>query len=130
MGCVISNRNHSFAALKATRECVINIPTRELAAQVAGCGNSSGRKVDKFKAFGLTPAAAACVAAPLIAECYASLECKLADAKFVSRYCFFVLEVVKAWVDSARKHPQTLHHRGRGAFMVAGETIKPPSKMK
>ena len=26
VGCVISNRNHSFKLLKATRECVINIP--------------------------------------------------------------------------------------------------------
>jgi len=28
VGCVISGNNHSFAALKATRECVINIPDR------------------------------------------------------------------------------------------------------
>ena len=31
VGCVISNRNYSFEILKATRECVINIPTVELA---------------------------------------------------------------------------------------------------
>ena len=30
VGCVISDRNHSFGVLKATRECVINIPTAEL----------------------------------------------------------------------------------------------------
>ena len=34
VGCVISNRNHSFETLKATRECVINIPTVELAKQL------------------------------------------------------------------------------------------------
>ena len=27
VGCVISNRNYSFGLLKATKECVINIPT-------------------------------------------------------------------------------------------------------
>ena len=27
VGCVISDRNHTFSSLKATRECVINIPT-------------------------------------------------------------------------------------------------------
>jgi hypothetical protein len=41
-----------------------------------------------------------------------------------------VLEVVKDWIDSACKDPRTLHHQGRDVFMVAGETIKLPSKMK
>jgi flavin reductase (DIM6/NTAB) family NADH-FMN oxidoreductase RutF len=27
VGCIISNRNYSFDLLKATNECVINIPT-------------------------------------------------------------------------------------------------------
>ena len=130
VGCVISNRNHSFGALKATKECVINIPTVALAAQVVGCGNTSGRKVDKFKHFGLTPAAGARVKAPLIDECYAALECKIVDAKLVPTYCFFILEVLKAWIEPSIKHPRTMHHLGRGAFMLAGETIKLPSKMK
>ena len=130
VGCVISDRNHSFGVLKATKECVINIPTVELAAQVVGCGNTSGRKVDKFKAFGLTPAVASRVKAPLIDECYASLECKVVDAKLVAKYCFFILEVLKAWIDTSRKDPRTIHHLGRGAFMVAGRTIKLPSRKK
>ena len=130
VGCIVSNRNHSFGMLKATGECVINIPTVEMAAGMVGCGNTSGRKTDKFAAFGLTPAKASRVKAPLIEECYASLECRLIDARMVAKYNFFVLEVLKAWIDPARKQPRTLHHRGRGAFMVAGRTIKLPSKMK
>ena len=58
VGCVVSDRNCTFGVLKATRECVINIPTVELAAKAVGCGNTSGSKVDKFKAFRLTPATA------------------------------------------------------------------------
>jgi flavin reductase (DIM6/NTAB) family NADH-FMN oxidoreductase RutF len=127
VGCVISNRNYSFETLKATRECVINIPTVELAEKVVACGNASGEQVDKFKAFGLTPVAAACVRAPLIAECYASLECKVVDGKLAAKYNFFVLEVVKAWIDPSRKHPRTIHHQGEGVFMVAGRTIHLPS---
>jgi flavin reductase (DIM6/NTAB) family NADH-FMN oxidoreductase RutF len=56
VGCVLGRGDYSFAALKATRECVLNIPTEELAEQVVGCGNTSGRDTDKFTAFGLTPA--------------------------------------------------------------------------
>jgi flavin reductase (DIM6/NTAB) family NADH-FMN oxidoreductase RutF len=126
VGCVISNRNYSFEILKATNECVINIPTVELAKKVVGCGNTSGRRVDKFKTFGLTPVAAAVVQVPLIAECYANLECKFIDRKLVTQYNFFVLEVVTAWIDPRQKHPRTMHHCGEGEFLVAGRTIKLP----
>ena len=130
VGCVISNRNHSFGLLKATRECVINIPTVELAEQVVGCGNTSGATVDKFTRFGLTARPASRVGAPLIAECFANLECRVVDTRMVPKYCFFVLEVVKAWVDTSVKAPRTIHHLGMGQFMVAGEKIKLKSKMK
>ena len=130
VGCVVSANDFSFTALKATRQCVLNIPTLELAEQVVACGNSSGRSVDKFKTFGLTPVPAALVEAPLVAECFASLECRVADTRLVNRYNFFVLEVLKAWVDPKCKDPRTLHHRGHGKFMVAGETVQWPSKMK
>jgi flavin reductase (DIM6/NTAB) family NADH-FMN oxidoreductase RutF len=130
VGCVVSGRDFSFEALRATRQCVLNIPTRELAAQVVGCGNTSGRRVDKFKRFGLTQVPASLVKAPLIDECYANLECRVADTRWVNRYNFFVLEVLKGWRDPACKDPRTLHHRGWGTFMVAGETLKLRSKMK
>ena len=130
IGCVISNRNYSFSLLKAGKECAINIPTVELAAQVVGCGNSSGRKLDKFSRYNLTPTPAARIKAPLIDECYAALECRLADTRLAAKYCFFILEVLKAWIDPSCQHPRTLHHRGRGVFMLAGETIELPSKMK
>jgi flavin reductase (DIM6/NTAB) family NADH-FMN oxidoreductase RutF len=127
VGCVISNRNYSFETLKATKECVINIPTADLAEALVGCGNTSGQRADKCKAFGLTPVAAMCVKAPLIVECYANLECRVVDEKLVAKYNFFVLEVVKAWIDPSRKHPRTIHHQGEGVFMVAGRTINLPS---
>ncbi|MHB1014228.1 MAG: flavin reductase family protein [Desulfurivibrionaceae bacterium] len=130
VGCVISNRNHSFALLTASNECVINIPTVEIAEKVVDCGNTSGAEIDKFKTFGLTPKPAKQVRAPLIEECFAHLECRVADTSMVDRYCFFVLEVLKAWIDPAVKEPRTIHHRGYGTFMVAGETVTFKSKMK
>jgi flavin reductase (DIM6/NTAB) family NADH-FMN oxidoreductase RutF len=130
VGCVISGNNYSFDALTKSRECVLNIPSVELAKQVVGVGNCSGNKVDKFKKFNLTPLPASQVAAPLIAECFANLECKVADTRMVNKYNFFVLEVVKAWIDPAMKNPRTLHHQGKGVFMVAGDTIRLSSKMK
>jgi flavin reductase (DIM6/NTAB) family NADH-FMN oxidoreductase RutF len=130
VGCVISNRNYTFDILKATKECVINIPTVELAKQVVGCGNTSGRNTDKWKEFHLTPAPASCVTPPLISECFANLECKVVDTRMVTKYNFFILEVLRAWITPSSKPPRTIHHLGKGTFMVAGKRITLHSKMK
>ena len=130
IGCIVSNRNFSFRILKTAKECVINIPTVELAGKIVGCGNISGREVDKFKTFSLTPVPASRVKAPLIGECYANLECRVVDMRMVAKYNLFILEVIKAWIDPSWKQPRTIHHKGKGIFMVAGKTIKLPSRMK
>ena len=130
VACVVSDANHSFAALRASGECVIAIPARKLAAKVVKVGNSSGRDLDKFEAFGLTPVSAEQVAPPLVAECFANLECKVTDTRLVNTYSLFILEVLKAWIDPAQKNPKTIHHRGYGKFVVDGETIKLKSKMR
>lgn len=130
VACVVSNRDYTFEFLLSSGECVINIPTAELSEQVVGCGNTSGQEIDKFGHFRLTPAPSSAVKAPLITECYANLECRVADRTLVEKYGIFILEVLKAWIAPGVKNPQTLHHRGKGTFMVARETIKLASKMK
>jgi flavin reductase (DIM6/NTAB) family NADH-FMN oxidoreductase RutF len=130
VGCVVSDRNHSFRLLRSSGECTINIPTAEIAREVVGCGNSSGRRTDKFARFGLTPLPARRVQAPLVAECYANLECRVVDTRLVRDYGFFVLEVVEAWIARGVKEPRTLHHRGRGVLAIAGRTLRLPSRMK
>jgi flavin reductase (DIM6/NTAB) family NADH-FMN oxidoreductase RutF len=129
VGCIVSNRDYTFEILEETKECVINIPTAELAKKVVACGNISGRTVDKFKKFQLTAEPGTVVQAPLIAECYANLECRVVDTRMVESYCMFVLEVVKAWIDPKKKWPRTLHHKGMGEFMV-GVARELRSKMK
>lgn len=128
VACVVSSANFSFAALRATGECVIAIPARRLARAVVSVGNASGRDVDKFAAFGLTPRPAARVDSPLVAECFANLECRVSDTRLVPKYNLFILEVLKAWIDPAQKRPKTLHHRGFGTFVVDGPTIELESK--
>jgi flavin reductase (DIM6/NTAB) family NADH-FMN oxidoreductase RutF len=129
IACVVSNANYSFAALRATKECVIAIPALEMATKVVGVGNCSGRNVDKFKRFGLTPVLAASVTPPLVAECFANLECRVVDAHLANKFNLFILEVVKAWYDPAQKNPKTIHHHGNGRFAVDGEMIKLKSRM-
>lgn len=126
VGMIVSNQNYSFENLRKTKECVINVPTADLVKKVVSCGKTTGEEVDKFKRFGLTPEPAKEVQAPLIKECYASFEAKVVDTRFVEKYNFFVVEVVKAWVDPKVKEPKTLHHRGSGNFSVPGRTVHVP----
>jgi flavin reductase (DIM6/NTAB) family NADH-FMN oxidoreductase RutF len=129
IACVVSPANFSFKALRATRECVIAVPTVDLISKVVDIGNCSGEDVNKFETFGLTVTPAKKVAAPLIAECLANLECKVTDTRMVNRYALFILEVVKGWIDPKRKERRTFHANGDGIFVVDGQTINLKKKM-
>ena len=80
-------------------------------------GNSPGRHVNKFKAFGLTPVPVTRVRPPLVEECFANLECKVVDTRLVNTYNLFILEVLAAWKDPAQKSLKTIHHSGSGTFV-------------
>lgn len=123
LACCISSANHSFALIRRSKQCVINLPTADLVDTVVGIGNTSGADLDKFAHFGLTAVPATHVAAPLIAECYASFECRLHDGSQIGKHGLFVWEVVKAHVAASPKRPRTLHYRGDGRFMLSGAEI-------
>ncbi len=113
--------NHSFAALRKNRECVIAIPTVDLLDKVVGIGTCSGADTDKFARFKLTPVPGKVVKSPLIKECLANIECKVTD--IVRKHNIVVLEAVAACIDPARKEKRTLHAVGDGTFIVDGRRI-------
>jgi flavin reductase (DIM6/NTAB) family NADH-FMN oxidoreductase RutF len=88
--------NHSRGLIERSRECVVNVPTFDLIDAVIGVENTHGPETDKFAEFGLTPAKANEVGAPLIEECYANFECRLIDDSQSDKYSLFVFECVKA----------------------------------
>lgn len=128
--CYIWEGNHSFGMIRKSKQCVINLPTTDLVNTVVGIGNCSGADTDKFAQFGLTAVPSEKVDAPLIDECYANFECRLADARQISRHGLFIWEVVKAHVASSPRLPQTLHYRGNGEFMVSGRRLSRRSQFK
>ena len=123
IGCIIGPWDYSYEALRRTKECVIAIPTVDLAKTVVDIGNCSGRDEDKFERFGLTQVAGKEVSAPLIKECLANIECRVADMGFVKKYNLWVLEAVAIHVDGKRKERRTLHHNGDGTFTVDGRQL-------
>src|ERR1700754_2807042 len=53
VGCIISSGNHSFEMVRRSEQCVINVPTVDIATTVVKIGNCSGASVDKFETFKL-----------------------------------------------------------------------------
>lgn len=130
IGCYIWTENHSFEMIRKSKECVINIPTHDMANVVVSIGNTTGIEVNKFEKFKLTALPATKIQAPLIKECYANLECKLIDSSLIKKYSLFVFEVVKAHAARSPKNPKTIHYRGDGQFMIAGKSLNLRKKFK
>jgi flavin reductase (DIM6/NTAB) family NADH-FMN oxidoreductase RutF len=113
--------NHSWAALRKHRECVIAIPTVDMLDKVVGIGTCSGADTDKFAKFKLTPVQGKFVKPPLIRECLANIECKVID--IVRKHNIVVLQGVAACIDTARKEKRMVHAVGDGTFIVDGRKI-------
>lgn len=113
--CYISVRpeRHSYAILERTREFVINLTTRQLAAATDWCGVRSGRNYRKFEEMNLTPAAATKVRAPIIEEAPINIECKVTEIKQLGTHDMFIAEVVNVKADELYINPHT------GAFDLA-----------
>jgi len=120
--------NHSFAALRASRECVLSIPAADLLDTAVGVGTCSGKDTDKFARFGLTSVKARHVRAPLIKECLANIECRVVD--ILEPYNIVVLEGLAAYFDSARAEQRMIHAVGDGTFIVDGGRIDRKEMMR
>jgi flavin reductase (DIM6/NTAB) family NADH-FMN oxidoreductase RutF len=99
VGIGIHKARHSHTLISQTREYVVNLPTAGMVEKVDRCGSVSGRDVDKFAAFGLTPLPASQVKPPLIAECPINVECVLRDVIEMGDHDTFVGEVVAVHAD-------------------------------
>ena len=99
--CYISLRpeRHSYGIIRRTGEFVINLTTERMARAVDWCGVKSGRDCDKFRETGLTPAPAAAVAAPIVAEAPVSIECRVKQILPLGSHDMFLAEVVGVQVD-------------------------------
>jgi flavin reductase (DIM6/NTAB) family NADH-FMN oxidoreductase RutF len=99
LGIAIRKARYSHGLISETREYVVNLPTVDIAEKVWNCGSVSGRGVDKFERFGLTPLPATVVKPPLIAECPVNLECRVTDVQVIGDHDLFLGEVVAQHVD-------------------------------
>jgi flavin reductase (DIM6/NTAB) family NADH-FMN oxidoreductase RutF len=94
LGIAIAKPRYSHELISATREYVVNFPTSAMVEIVDGCGSISGRHVDKFAEFRLTPVAGEKVGPPLIAECPLNVECRVLDIWELGDHDLFLGEAV------------------------------------
>ncbi|MBO3802366.1 MAG: flavin reductase family protein [Candidatus Brockarchaeota archaeon] len=119
----VSPKRHSHRLIEETGEFVVNVPPKALIKQIVLCGESSGRRVDKFELTGLTPIPARKVGAPLIKECVSHLECKVVRRYRTGDHTLFLGKVVAASVDRGMlkgtldiSRAETVLHKGGRYF--------------
>ena len=128
----IGSGSYTHEVLRQTKELVINVPGPELIEDLVKCGSTSGRDVDKFSQYWLSPKSARTVKPPWVAEALAHLECVLVDdfEPFADRFNIFVAEVKAAFVQEGcfendrwlvERCAPTVHHLGGPHFVVPGK---------
>ncbi|MBC7288494.1 MAG: flavin reductase family protein [Armatimonadetes bacterium] len=99
VGIAIAPQRYSHELISRQREFVVNLPKADIMDKVWACGRCSGRNVDKFAEFGLTPLPATHVKPPLIAECPVNIECKVIGIETIGDHDLFKGEVLEVHVD-------------------------------
>ena len=94
-------RRHSYGLLRETGEFVINLASASLARTVDFCGMYTGAKVDKFERCALTRLPSVTVAAPSIAECPISIECRVSEVLPMGSHDVFVADILRVTVDES-----------------------------
>lgn len=90
---------HSYNMIKKTGEFTVNIPREDQVDIVDGCGTISGRELEKFEHFQLTPVLGSLVNAPMILECPISMECELKHSLDLASHTVFIGQVVSSYVE-------------------------------
>ncbi len=89
---------YSYPLIRESGEFVLNLPTRPLLTAVDWCGMNSGRDYQKFDQMGLTAAPCSHLAAPQIAECPLTMECKVFQLIPLGSHDMFLADVLAVHV--------------------------------
>ncbi|MGM0687998.1 MAG: flavin reductase family protein [Bacillota bacterium] len=91
---------YSFDIIRDSKEFSINLPSVDQVELADGCGNLSGRDLNKFEHFNLSAVQGTLKYAPMIDECPISLECKVEKILELGSHTIFISRVVATYVSS------------------------------
>jgi flavin reductase (DIM6/NTAB) family NADH-FMN oxidoreductase RutF len=130
LAVALAENHYTSELIEQTGEFAVNVPGENLLPALMTCGSISGRKADKFKKAGITPAAGNKIATPHIAECVGFVECKVRETHRLDGVLLVIGNVVYAaaedsvydeyWISEKAK---TVHHLGGKYFMISGKRI-------
>ncbi len=96
----------SYGLIHETHEFTANLPRRSEVETIEYCGTKSGRDVNKFKELGLTPVPCPPLKiAPMIAECFIVLGCKVKQELELGSHHMFIAEVVSVYGEKESIRP-------------------------
>ncbi len=88
---------YSHDIIKNTGEFTINLPSADQVELADGCGTLSGRDLDKFSHFNLTPVKGTLQYAPLIDECPVGMECLVEHTLELESHTVYIGRVVASY---------------------------------
>jgi flavin reductase (DIM6/NTAB) family NADH-FMN oxidoreductase RutF len=129
----IRRERYSYKLLEETKEFIVNIAEFDLAGPVLFCGRKSGKNVEKFKATGLTAGKAKKVGVPIVSECVAHIECRVAETIPKGDHVLVIGDVLAAYVQNYAfkelydlKRFKPLLYLGKDVFTTTQtETVEP-----
>jgi len=127
----VRKERYSYPMLKETGEFVINLPSEDMVYALDKAGCTTGKKIDKFKELGLTPAKSFKVDAPSISEAPVCIECKATRVLELGTHDMFLAEVVSVSVDEKYLDEKGVFHMDQcklvayehGAYRKMADTI-------
>lgn len=120
--------NDSFDTIIRTKQCTLCVPAADFLDKAVGIGTVHSSECDKFTHFHLKKQKPARVKAPILADCLAAIECKLAD--YVEEHGILVLDGVQLWENPLKKERRVLHANGDGTFFADGEFYNRRKEMR
>lgn len=122
--------SHEF--MTKSEQFGMSIPTMDLLPAIHGCGEESGRDVDKFQRFQLTPEDPHVIDAPWIGECLAHIECGVIERQALGDHDLFVGKIIHVSADTRAFHEtwlpedgvQIVHHLGGERYAGMGVTYR------
>lgn len=112
-GVAVSPLRFTYRLIMESREFGVNFMPVDQAEMIARVGAAKGEEVDKFATFSIGRKLPAKISAPLVADAYASYECRLVDHRTYGDHILFVGEVVAVHAKPDAFTPQEVLDLGR-----------------
>lgn len=95
----IKKKRYTYTLIEETGEFSVNVPTKSFLEKVDLLGTSTGRTIDKFEAYNLTPFAGRFIKAPLIKEFPINIELKVINNLEFTDHVMIIGEVLNTWME-------------------------------